>query len=437
MVGGSNRRPRDPEFTEDAGILFCFRESDGTLLYQHVSPRRDEGRYFDWPSYGIASTPWIEEDKLYFCTNRCEIVCLDIKPLIDGTGLPNEVWKVDMVEKFGVFPGASHIASRHLHCSPAVWQDFVYVNTTHSVRQHQQKDLPKGEPAAPSLICFNRHTGDVQWSDNSPGNQVLGPQWNNPTVIRAGGKDQVVMGQGDGWVRSFDCKSGELIWKFDMNEKSARLEFGEEWQFNGYLRQAIAEPVFYEERLFLVGGTEYEFGSSTGRVCCIDPSKTGDISVELLTEDKKISANPESGLVWEFTGSASGNDGWKADSKNPNVMHSSLGSVAIANGLAIVADLHGSVHCLDEKTGERHWSYKTYAAIWGSPLIMGDTISVLDEDGVVYSIPLNSTLMTDEIHMHETAQMLQSSISFANDNFYISSFSKLLVVPAIEMKRDD
>ncbi len=68
---------------------------------------------------------------------------------------------------------------------------------------------------------------------------------------------------------------------------------------------------------------------------------------------------------------------------------------------------------------------------------MGDTISVLDEDGVVYSIPLNSTLMTDEIHMHETAQMLQSSISFANDNFYISSFSKLLVVPAIEMKRDD
>ncbi len=341
MVGGSNRRPRDPEFTEDAGILFCFRESDGTLLYQHVSPRRKEGRNFDWPSYGIASTPWIEEDKLYFCTNRCEIVCLDIKPLIDGTGLPNEVWKVDMVEKFGVFPGATHIASRHLHCSPAVWQDFVYVNTTHSVRQHQQKDLPKGEPAAPSLICFNRHTGDVQWSDNSPGNQVLGPQWNNPTVIRAGGKDQVVMGQGDGWVRSFDCKSGELIWKFDMNEKSARLEFGEEWQFNGYLRQAIAEPVFYEERLFLVGGAEYEFGSSTGRVCCIDPSKTGDISVELLTEDKKISANPESGLVWEFTGSASGNDGWKADSKNPNVMHSSLGVVSIANGLAIVADLHG------------------------------------------------------------------------------------------------
>ena len=68
---------------------------------------------------------------------------------------------------------------------------------------------------------------------------------------------------------------------------------------------------------------------------------------------------------------------------------------------------------------------------------MGDTISVLDEDGVVYSIPLNSTLMTDEIHMHETAQLLQSSASFANGNFYISSFSKLLVVPAIEMKRDD
>lgn len=429
-VGGSNRTPRDPNFTEDAGVLFCFRERDGKFLYQHSSRRREEGRNHDSPGYGIASTPWIEEDKLYFCTNRCETACLDIKPLIDGTGTPTEVWKVDMVEKYGVFPGVAHIASRHLHCSPFVWGDFVYVNTTHSVRPYLRDELKERAEPAPSLVCFNRHSGELQWSDNSPGNQVLGPQWNNPTVIRAGGRDQVVMGQGDGWVRSFDCRTGKLIWKFDMNEKLARLKLGEDWQFEGHLRQAIAEPVLYNERLFLVGGFEYEFGASTGRVCCIDPSKTGDISDELMSKENSRSPNPNSGLIWEFRGSPSGADGWKADQENPNVMHSSFGSAAVAKGFVVVTDLNGCVHCLDEKSGNRLWSYDTLGAIWGSPLIMGDQIIASNEEGSIFSIPLSKTLDKGKVRQNDTCQMLQSSPVFANDSFYFSSYSRLFAIAA-------
>ena len=429
-VGGSNAKPRDPKITGDAGVLFCFRESDGKFLYQYVSPRRKEGRMVDWPRYGIASTPFIENDRIYFCTNRCETVCLNIRPLIEGTGLPTEVWKVDMREKFNIAPGAAHIGSRQLHCSPAVWGDYIYVNTTHTARPFSAKSPAAKEPKAPpSLICFNKKNGTVKWTDNTPGNSVLGPQWCNPTVVQAGGRDQVIAGQGDGWVRSFDCLSGELIWKFDINEKAARIKHREKYGRKGYyLGQVISEPVFKNGRLFLARGFDYEFGACTGRLCCIDPKKTGDLSSELLSANDEVTANPNTGLIWEFKGSPSGPEGARADEKNPNVMHASSGSVAVHNGFVIASDWAGSIHCLDEKSGKRHWSYDTLSRIYGSPLIMGDTVIVADEDGTVSRIKLASKMDKSEIGTNYTHFFIQTSPIYANETFYFTSYARILAV---------
>ena len=425
-IGGSNATPRDPEFKGDAGVLFCFRESDGEFLYQYVSPRRKEGRNFDWPIYGIASTPYIEGGHLYFCTNRCETVCLNIQPLIDKTGLPKEVWKVDMVEEFGVLPGAAHIGSRHQHCSPVVWNDLLFVNTTHTVRPWLLEQLPKSKSPALSLICFDKKTGKVKWSDNTPGNSSIGQQWNNPTIIRAGGTDQVVMGQGDGWVRSFDCSNGNLIWKFDINEKSARLKFGSGWIDSKVLRMVLAEPVFKNERLFFAAGFETESCQITGRLCCVDPSKKGDISSELLSGATEITPNPDSGLIWEFKGSPSGERGYDADAKNPNTMHGTLGSVAIHEGFVVATDVNGSVHCLDEDSGKRHWSFDTMSRIYGSPLILGNQISVTNEDGVVYSIPLSKELDRENLQETWGSYIFSSSPVFANGTVYMTTYKNIL-----------
>ena len=431
-IGGNNNKPRDPKVTGDAGVLFCFRESDGKFLYQHVSPRRKEGRSVDWPGYGISSTPYIENDRIYFCTNRCETVCLDIRPLIEGTGLPTEVWKVDMLEKFNVVPGAAHIGSRQLHCSPAVWGDYLYVNTTHTALPYRgEGPATKDAKAPPSLICFNKKNGTVKWTDNTPGDSVLGPQWGNPTVIQAGGRNQVVIGQGDGWVRSFSCLSGELIWKFDINEKADRIKHRNKLGPHAmYLGQVIAEPVFENGRLFLARGYEYEFGVCTGRLCCIDPAKTGDLSSELLSANDEVSANPNTGLIWEFKGSPSDSEGAKADEKNPNVMHRSSGSVAVHNGFVIASDGAGSIHCLDEKSGKRHWSYETLGGIYGSPLIMGDTVLVVDEDGTVSRIKLANKMDKSGIGTNWTYFFIQTSPIYANGTFYFTSYPKFIAVPA-------
>src|SRR5206468_1077250 len=89
----------------------------------------------------------------------------------------------------------------------------IYVSTGNGVGE-DLKTVPA--PNAPSLVCLDRDTGKVLWSDCSPVD-ILHSQWSSPLVIEVKGRGQVIAAQGDGWVRSFDALSGELIWKFDTN----------------------------------------------------------------------------------------------------------------------------------------------------------------------------------------------------------------------------
>ena len=69
-------------------------------------------------------------------------------------------------------------------CSIAVYKDYIYVITGTGVDDAGVK-VPN--PVAPSLICFNKGTGDVVWSDNSPGGNLLIGQWSSPTIIEING----------------------------------------------------------------------------------------------------------------------------------------------------------------------------------------------------------------------------------------------------------
>ena len=61
----------------------------------------------------------------------------------------------------------------------------------------------------------------------------------------------------------------------------------------------------------------------------------------------------------------------------------SISTVAIHEGLLYVSDLSGFVYCFDVKTGEKYWTYDTFAAIWGSPMFVDGKIYIGDEDGDV------------------------------------------------------
>src|SRR5262249_25103186 len=108
---------------KDASILECFRIRDGRLLYRYFSPRLSRDLVHDWPPASLTSSPLIEGERLWFTTNRCETVCLDIGPLYRGTGEPQILWKMDMMNELGVYPRGADMGIVH-YCSVAGYRKY-------------------------------------------------------------------------------------------------------------------------------------------------------------------------------------------------------------------------------------------------------------------------------------------------------------------------
>ena len=64
------RALRDPKQGGDRGVLMAFRESDGEFLWQHTHEKLAAGRVNDWPFQGVARSPLVEGDRLYYVSNR-------------------------------------------------------------------------------------------------------------------------------------------------------------------------------------------------------------------------------------------------------------------------------------------------------------------------------------------------------------------------------
>jgi len=222
-----------------------------------------------------------------------------------------------------------------------------------------------------------------------------------------GGVPQVIFPGGDGWVYSFHAEKyadgkPQLLWKFDVNPKDAVLVLGG----RGTRNEVIAVPVIYDGKVYVSAGQDPEHGEGPGQLWCLDPTKRGDISQELVVdvndrtrviphrrakaidpENNEINIeNPNSGVVWRYDRVDINGD--RKINGFVEQYHRSLSSVAIKNDLLIAADFSGLVHCLNAKTGKRYWHYDMLAACWTTPLIVRDRVLLSDEDGDVAIFPL-------------------------------------------------
>jgi hypothetical protein len=246
----------------------------------------------------------------------------------------------------------------------------------------------------------------------------------------------VIVAQGDGWIRSFEAATGRPIWEFDINFKESLYSNGGHSTRN----YVLATPVLYEGRVYVASGQQAEHGEGLGRLVCIDPSKTGDISSELAVDDRgnvlaqrrtqavdfekgeKAIPNSNSGLVWDFTSIVDGEE-------FVDTMHRTLSTVAIHDELVIAPDFSGLVHCLDARTGKKHWSYDMFAALWASPLIVGKHVYIADEDGELAVFRLAADA-ADVRPITEIAfdEPIYSSPIFANGVLYIATRQMLYAI---------
>jgi outer membrane protein assembly factor BamB/precorrin-6B methylase 2 len=421
-VGTNNFRPRDPKVKGDAAVLMCFREADGKFLWHYVSPRLDNF-YQDYPHSSINCSPLAEGDRLYFTTNRAEVVCLDIGLLREGKGDPRLLWKLDMRKELSVSPVGAAMNIGFTCSIGASYKGRVYVTTGNGVRED---DLTLPAPKAPSLLCLDKESGKVLWSDSSPGKDILHSQGSSPLVVEVQGKAQAIVAQGDGWVRSFDARTGELLWKFDTNPKSAV------WKpvGRGTKNYLPATPVFHEGRVYIANGQDMDNGPGVGHLWCIDPARTPknkdkDLSPVGDSFDPAAEVNKESGLVWHYGGPVvpkpkEGEPEW--------VFGRTMSSVAVHDGLVVAVELSGFVHCLDARTGKRYWTYDANDNVTASPLIVDGKVYVSTSGGNVAVLALSrEKRLLAENDVDDSAY---SSPVFANGTLYLAVSGKLLAIRA-------
>lgn len=371
FIGTNNNNPRDPQVKGDKGIIMCFNEKDGKFLWQAVHDKLPAGRVHDWPNEGICSSPAVDGDRLYYISNRCELVAADVNG--DGKGGAKIYWTLDMIGKLNVFP--HNLATS----SPLIVGDTIFLVTSNGV---DEKHLRIPSPKAPSFLAVNKKDGSVLWSRADPGLQIMHGQWSSPTYAEPNGEPQIIFPGGDGWIYAFNPKDGELLWKFNCNPKNAVYRLGGTGTKNDF----IATPVVYKDKLYIGVGQDPEHDTGVGHLWCIDitkkpKNKEKDLSPVNDNFDPKAEVNKDSGLVWHYGGPVK--EGDKNITERNYHFGRSMSTCSIKDDLLYVADFNGWVFCMDANTGKVHWAHDMFAATWCSTYLVDDKVYIGNEDGMV------------------------------------------------------
>ena len=396
-VGTDNARTLNPAFQEDAGVLVALDAKDGSFRWQDVAPRVERGlREFLLPS--TTGTPFVEGDRLYYVTSECQLRSLDTQGFRDGENdgpyrdeifqgdtAADIVWELDICGRLGVFP---HEAT---NSDVLPVGDLLLVSTSNGQNEGHTR-VPS--PRAPSLIAVDKRTGEVVWRAVGAGGQVLHGQWSSPVAANVNGRLQVLFGGGDGWLRAYDAASGHEIWRFDGNPKDAR------WlpRPRVFSRGAIiASPVFAGGRVFVAMGQSPGHGNGPSLLHAISPNGQGDVTASRL-----LWTSRDVGRV--------------------------VGTPVEKDGLLYVADLDGTIHCLDAASGAHVWKHETHEAIWGSLLLTGDRLYVGTADGLM--IVLRTGRRKQLLGQIEMDAPIYSPPAPLGDALYLATAKQLYLIRA-------
>ncbi|MGL6195560.1 MAG: PQQ-binding-like beta-propeller repeat protein [Thermoguttaceae bacterium] len=428
----NNKLGLDPQYpaSVDLGVMYVFEKETGKFLAQYSSEKLDAA--IDWPEQGICSNPAIEGNRLWLVTNRCEVVCLDTESIVTP---PKVLWSFNMIEKLGVKP------HNMTSCSPLVIGNLVFTNTSNGVGPDDKTVVA---PDAPSFIALEKTSGELVWSSSAPGKNILDGQWASPSVYNwkdAKGTEntQVLFPGGDGWLYAFDVKDNYYnrnnnnedyvitpSWKFDCNPKDSV------WKGHGRGDRNIivSTPVIEGSYIYISTGQDPESGEGPALLWCIDPTKilselnlsnsskdaknkdfidlsemlvldaAGNIAPVRRTEavdaaaGDKVVPNPGSAVHWKYAGRDS------TSKEFEDKFHRTLGNVVVSDGILLIGDFSGVVHCLDAKTGECFWTHDSMSTIWGSPIAAGGRFYIGNTNGDVLIFTISKECdLTDTIGM--------------------------------------
>jgi outer membrane protein assembly factor BamB len=389
FVATNNDRPRDPGVKGVGGVLLCCRESDGKFLWQAVHPALPLDVARDARREGLAATPAVADGRVYYVTNRGELLCLDAEGDRD-THSARVVWKLDLMGELGVFP------HKLPGGSPLIVGDLLFVTTGNGVDEDGVR-----APRAPSLVAVDRRTGKVKWQDASPGGGIVLGQWSSPAYAQVGGRGQVIFGGGDGWLRAFEPATGRPLWKFNGNPDGAPAGKGRNY--------FVGTPVVHDGKVYIGLGQEPSLGAGPAHFWCLDLTRTGDGSPA---------------VVWHYGGAADAR--MAKELRRKYVFGRTVSTCAIHDGLVYITEVRNFLHCLDARTGRPYWVHDLQGEIWGSPLYADGKIYVGTGAGEVQVFAAGKgkrhLATVDVEHSVHTTPVA------ANGRLYVATMRQLLAV---------
>jgi outer membrane protein assembly factor BamB len=363
-IGTNNNEPRNPKHQGDRGVLMCFDEKDGTLLWQLVVPKRSEDPYFDWPNSGISSPATVEGERVYIVSNRGEVLCLDARGMTNGNDgpylnesrhqtpeaealIPTDSTDADIIWAFDMTSGAGIWSHDGAHTSILIDGDFLYLNTGTGVDNTHRKIRT---PDAPSLIVLDKKTGRFLAREREGiAPKIFHCTWSAPSLADVNGRKVIFFAGGNGIVYAFETLKAapaqnevatlKKIWHFDPDPNAPKEDVH---RYNSNRREGPSNifgmPVFFKNRVYVAGGGDLWWGKNEAWIKSIDASRAGDLT--------------RSGEIWSY----------------PLDRHT-MSTPAVTEDLLFIADCGRLVHCLDRKTGRPLWTHEAKGEFWASPYI--------------------------------------------------------------------
>ncbi len=171
--------------------------------------------------------------------------------------------------------------------------------------------------------AYDKRTGEPRWKNERP-NQA---GWSNPVLLRIGDRDELIY-NGANIVISYDPATGKELWRV-----------------NGSSEESIPMIV-------TGGGMLFSASGRNGPILAIRPSGNGDVTASHVA--------------------------WRNERGGPHVP-----SPAYVDGRLYIVNDTGIATCLDATTGETVWQYRLRGRFSMSPLIFGDKLLVISEDGQI------------------------------------------------------
>jgi outer membrane protein assembly factor BamB len=320
-----------------------------------------------------------------------------VKPLDASTPVkpldaPHLKWKVEI-------PGLGH-------SSPIVWGDRVCLTT--AVSSQPETDLRPGSPmesakdmSAHSLrvLCLDRRSGRVLWertayqgiprTKRSPKNSFATP------TPATDGKHLVAMFGSHG-LYCFDL-DGKLLWKVDLGLIDAGFFYDPEYQWGD-----ASSPILYKNMVIV------QCDMQKGSFLAAFDLDTGERRWKTLRDELPAWSTPTldrgSGRPELITNGVNGIRGYDPDTgkerwflKTANSMVvaptpvAGLGLIVVTNGYrplkpiyAIRSGATGDISLGDESTNRSvAWSKKSGGSYYITPLLYGEHLYVLTEDGIL------------------------------------------------------